>query len=126
VCLLEYQDLVQDIVLHFANSNTMTLTQQSTGGAKGIMATVTGSANNLDIVQKDSGSHYAQVLLTGGNKDVNILQQGSAGHMANINLSGAPTNLDLTQSGSTQQHYSITHTCATAGGCGPITVTQGN
>jgi hypothetical protein len=109
-----------------ANSNSVTLTQQSTGGAKGMLVNVTGSSNNLDIVQKDSGSHYAQVLLSGGNKNVNILQQGSASHMANINLSGAPTNLDLTQSGSTQQHYSITHTCATAGGCGPITVTQGN
>jgi hypothetical protein len=109
-----------------ANSNSVTLTQQSTGGAKGMLVNVTGSSNTLDITQKDSGSHYAQVSLTGGNKNVNILQQGSAGHMANINLSGTPTALDLTQSGSTQQHYSITHTCATAGGCGLITVTQGN
>ena len=109
-----------------ANSNSVTLTQQSTGGAKGMLVNVTGSSNTLDITQKDSGSHYAQVSLTGGNKNVNILQQGSASHMANISLGGTPTALDLTQSGSTQQHYSITHTCATAGGCGLITVTQGN
>jgi hypothetical protein len=109
-----------------SNSNSVTLTQQSTGGGKGMLVNITGSSNNLSISQKDSGNHYAQVLLAGGNKDVNILQQGSAGHMTNINLSGTPTALDLTQSGSTQQHYSITHTCATAGGCGVITVNQGN
>lgn len=109
-----------------SNSNTVNLTQTSTGGAKGMLINVRDSNNTLTIQQKDSGSHYAEVTLTGGNKNVNILQQGSANHMTNINLGGTTTNLDLTQSGSTQQHYSITHTCATAGGCGTITVTQGN
>jgi len=107
------------------NSNTVTLTQQSTGGGKGIFATVNDNNNTLIVQQKNSGSHYAEVTLSGGNKNVDILQQGSAGHMAKVDLSGNPTNLNLTQSGSTQQFYSIQHTCATAGGCAAITVTQG-
>jgi len=107
------------------NSNTVNLTQQSTGGGKGIFATVNDNNNRLIVQQKDSGNHYAEVVLSGGNKNVDILQQGSAGHMAKVELSGNPTNLNLTQSGSTQQFYSIQHTCATAGGCAPITVTQG-
>ena len=108
-----------------SNSNTVNLTQTSTGGGKGMLINVTGSNNNLTVQQKDSGSHYAEITLEGGNKTVNILQQGSANHMANVGLYGTPTSLTLNQSGSTQQYYSITHTCATAGGCAAITVNQG-
>jgi fibronectin-binding autotransporter adhesin len=107
------------------NSNAVNLTQNSTGGSKGIFATVNNSNNSLTVLQKDAGSHYAEVLLNGGNKTVDVTQQGSAGHQARIELSGAPVGLTLTQSGSTQQNYSINYNCATAGGCGPITVTQG-
>jgi fibronectin-binding autotransporter adhesin len=108
-----------------ANSNTVNVTQTSTGGTKAVFADVSGSSNSLTVQQTGSGSHWADVTLTGGNKTVNVTQTGTAGHMANINLGGSATALDLTQSGTTQQHYSITHTCAIAGGCGPITVTQG-
>ncbi len=107
------------------NFNTVNLQQTSTGGAKGIFADVGGNNNSLIVQQKDSGSHYAEVTLSGGNKNVDITQQGSAGHMAKVNLSGNPTDLSLTQSGSTQNYYSITHNCTTAGGCAKITVTQG-
>jgi hypothetical protein len=107
------------------DSNTVTLNQQSTGGGKGIFATVNDNNNSLIVRQKDAGSHYAEVTLSGGNKTVDILQQGSANHMAKVDLSGNPTSLNLTQQGSTQQFYSIQHTCATAGGCAAITVTQG-
>ena len=107
------------------NFNTVDLQQTSTGGAKGIFADVGGNNNSLIVQQKDSGSHYAEITLSGGNKNVDITQQGSAGHMAKVNLSGTPTDLSLTQSGSTQNYYSITHNCTTAGGCAKITVTQG-
>jgi len=107
------------------NFNTVNLQQTSTGGGKGIFADVSGNNNSLIIQQKDSGSHYAEVTLSGGNKTVDITQQGSAGHMAKVNLSGNPTELSLTQSGSTQNYYSITHNCTTAGGCAKITVNQG-
>jgi hypothetical protein len=107
------------------NFNSVNLQQTSTGGGKGIFADVSGNNNSLIVQQKDSGSHYAEVTLSGGNKNVDITQQGSASHMAKVDLSGNPTDLSLTQSGSTQNYYSITHNCATAGGCAKITVTQG-
>lgn len=107
------------------NSNTANISQTSTGGTKGVFATVSGNANSVTVEQKDNGNHYLDLALTGGSKTVSITQQGSASHMASINLSGLATGLTLTQSGSTQQFYSITHSCATAGGCGTISVTQG-
>ncbi len=107
------------------SSNSLTLSQTGTGGAKGIFATVENNNNTINIQQKDSGNHYLDLSLSGGNKSVTVLQEGSANHMALINLSGNPTSLSLSQSGATQNFYSITHSCATAGGCGTITVTQG-
>lgn len=107
------------------NSNTVNLTQQSTGGTKSAFITVNNNNNTITAQQKDSGSHYLNLSVSGGNKTVDVLQQGSANHMANISLSGNQTGLNLTQSGSSQQFYSINHTCSTAGGCGTITVQQG-
>ena len=108
-----------------SNSNTVNLSQQSTGGTKAVFATISGSNNSLTIAQKDGGSHWADITLSGGSKTVDVTQQGSANHMTKIELSGQPTSLNLTQSGTTQQFYSIQHNCATAGGCAAITVTQG-
>jgi hypothetical protein len=107
------------------NSNTVDIRQQSTGGTKGAFVSIYDNNNSLLLQQKDSGNHYAEVNLSGGNKNVDILQQGSASHMARVGLSGLPVNLNLIQSGSTQQYYSINFNCATAGGCAPITVQQG-
>ena len=107
------------------NSNIVNIAQQSTGGGKGVFVNIQNNNNSLTIQQKDSGSHYAEVNLSGGSKNVDITQQGSAGHMARVTLSGLAQDLSLTQSGSTQQFYSITSNCATAGGCAKITVNQG-
>ena len=107
------------------NSNSVSLTQQSTGGTKSAFITVNDNNNTITATQKDSGSHYLNLTVSGGNKTVDVLQQGSANHMANVTLSGNQTGLNLTQSGNQQQFYSINHTCSTAGGCGTITVQQG-
>jgi hypothetical protein len=107
------------------NSNNVSLQQTSTGGSKGIFATVNDNSNTLSVIQKDSGNHYAAVNLSGGSKHVDITQQGSAAHMANVGLSGNSVDLSLTQSGSTQQFYSINFNCSTVGGCPKITVQQG-
>jgi len=108
------------------NFNTVKIEQTSTGGAKGAFVNVQNNNNSLTLKQQDSGSHYAEVNLSGGNKTVDILQQGSAGHMTSVTLTGPqPSSLNLIQAGSTQQYYSITNNCTTAGGCAPITVTQG-
>lgn len=108
------------------SSNDITVTQTSTGGAKGAFVNVQNNNNAVSISQTDSGSHYAEVGLSGGNKSVNIQQSGSASQMASVQLSGNPTSLSLQQSGTTQNFYSIQFNCATAGGCSPITVKQGN
>jgi hypothetical protein len=105
--------------------NTVSITQQSTGGAKGAFVNVTNNNNNVNLLQKDNGNHYSEINLSGGNKTVGITQQGSAAHMSNVTLSGNPSSLSLTQSGAIQQHYSINYNCATAGGCAGVTVIQG-
>lgn len=107
------------------NNNIANLKQQSTGGSKSIHVTVNNSNNSLTVLQKDAGNHNAEIILSGGNKTVDVTQQGSAGHTAKIELSGSPVGLTLIQQGSTQQYYSINYNCATAGGCAPVTVTQG-
>lgn len=114
---------IVDLTLN-GNSNNIDITQQSTGGTKGVFATVQDSNNSVNILQKDSGSHYLNLNLSGGNKTVDVTQQGSAGHMADINLSGAGTrSINLIQQGATQQFYSINSTCAS--NCQAISVTQG-
>lgn len=106
------------------NSNNIDIAQTSTGGSKGVFATVQDNNNTVTIQQKDSGSHYLNLNLSGGNKTVDVTQQGSAGHMADINLSGAGArSLNLIQQGSTQQFYSINSTCTS--NCQAISVTQG-
>lgn len=108
------------------NFNTVKIEQTSTGGAKGAFVNVQDNNNILTLKQQGIGSHYAEVNLSGGNKTVDVLQEGSAGHMASVTLTGPqPSSVNLIQSGSTQQYYSITNNCATAGGCAPISVIQG-
>ena len=108
------------------NFNTVNIEQTSTGGAKGAFVNVQDNTNTLILKQQDGGNHYAEVNLSGGNKTVDVLQQGSAGHMASVTLTGPqPSSLNLIQAGATQQYYSITNNCTTAGGCAPISVTQG-
>jgi hypothetical protein len=108
------------------NFNTVNIEQTSTGGAKGAFVNIQDNNNSLILKQQDNGNHYAEVNLSGGSKTVDVLQQGSAAHMASVTLTGPqPSSLNLIQAGSTQQYYSITNNCATAGGCAPIAVTQG-
>lgn len=111
----------------YGNVNSVSITQQSTGGIKGVLARVNDNNNSLLIQQQDSGNHYIDVTLSGGNKNVDILQEGSANHAAKVGLTGLPVDLSLTQSGNGTAHqsYSIQFNCATSGGCPKITVQQG-
>jgi hypothetical protein len=108
------------------DNNHINITQQSTGGAKAAFVNVSNNSNTVNVSQTDSGNHWADISLTGGNKTVNLTQSGSAGQMASIQMSGTPTSLTLQQSGATQNFYAIQFNCATAGGCAPINVKQGN
>lgn len=107
------------------SANTVDIAQHSTGGVKSAFVSVADHNNSVTVQQKDSGGHHADIAVAGSGKTVDVTQQGSGSHMVNIQLSGQPTALSVTQSGADQQHYSIQHNCATAGGCAAITVTQG-
>lgn len=107
------------------NNNNVDITQQSTGGTKSAFVTSTNNDHSVSVLQKDNGDHHANVTVSGEPKTVDITQQGSAAHMASINLSGNSTGITLEQTGSEQQFYSIMFNCATAGGCAPISVQQG-
>jgi hypothetical protein len=106
--------------------NSVNVTQTSTGGGKGAFINVANNNNSVTLTQTDAGSHYAEVGLSGGNKTVNITQSGSASQMASVQLTGNATSLTLQQTGTAQNFYAIQFNCATAGGCAPITVRQGN
>lgn len=104
--------------------NTLENRQNGNGGVKGSMTSISNNNNQVEIWQKDSGNHYAEVTVSGGNKTVGVIQEGNAAHMVKIELTGGATTINTTQSGGTQQFYSITHNCAQAS-CAAITVTQG-
>ena len=79
-----------------------------------------------DVLQEGSGSHYAQIYYygTADYSVTDVEQRGSGSHNATITLTGnQPTTLTLIQNSVTNQAYSLTQTCVTAGGCS-ITVTQ--
>ena len=108
--------------------NTVGITQ--TGNAqKQLFATVTGDSNYLNTTQTGTSAHYLDVKMTGNGNSavVNQNNTGAGGaNAATINLvnAGGPASVNLTQTGG--QTYSISQTCVTAGGCGTITVKQGN
>ena len=55
-----------------------------------------------------------------------LTQKGTANHNAQIRIQGTePTTLNLLQQGGTNQSYTLTQTCYTAGGC-TVNVSQGN
>jgi len=106
------------------SNNIVENTQNNSGGVKSNSVVINNNNNQIDIWQKDSGNHYAEISVSGGAKNVTLTQEGSAAHMARIELTGGSTSLTATQSGSTQQFYSITHNCAQIS-CADISVTQG-
>ena len=55
-----------------------------------------------------------------------MTQTGTPNHNAQIRIQGTePTTLNLLQQGGTNQSYTLTQTCYTAGGC-TVNVSQGN
>ena len=109
----------------WGNSNTVSVTQNGT------------HTHNIDIHTDDvdhtlsqtgSGSHYSHVYYYGSQdgSTVNLTQKDGANHNAQIRLQGTqPTTLNLLQQGTSNQSYTLTQNCYTAGGC-TVSVTQGN
>ena len=81
-----------------------------------------------EISQSGSGSHYAHIYFYQGADDSEstMTQQGSGSHNAQVRLQGTEhTIFNLLQQGGTNQSYSLTQSCYTAGGC-TVNISQGN
>ena len=106
------------------NQNNVTK-KQTDNGNKMMFTTVTGNNNTVDAVQKGTGQHYLDTAITGNNNSLTAVQEGSIANKATIDMTnaGGPASVILNQIGG--QNVTVTTTCATSGGCAPITVRQG-
>jgi hypothetical protein len=106
------------------NQNSVTA-RQTDNGNKIMFNTITGNNNTIDAVQKGTGQHYLENKLTGNGNSVSAVQEGNTANRATLDLTnaGGPASVILQQNGG--QNVTVITTCATAGGCAPITVRQG-
>ena len=106
------------------NQNNIT-SKQTDNGNKIMFTTVNGNNNTVDAIQKGTGQHYLDTKMTGNNNSVSAVQEGTTANRATLDLTnaGGPASVILQQNGG--QNVTVTTTCATAGGCAPITVRQG-
>jgi hypothetical protein len=108
----------------YGNGNNVTA-KQTDNGNKVMFLKVDGALNTVEAVQKGTGQHRLDATLTGNNNSASILQEGSVANNATLNLTnaGGPASVVIQQNGG--QSVGVTTSCATAGGCAPITVRQG-
>ena len=106
------------------NQNSVTA-KQTDNGNKIMFNSITGNNNTIDAVQKGTGQHYLENKLTGNGNSVSAVQEGNTANRATLDLTnaGGPASVILQQNGG--MNVTVTTTCATAGGCAPITVRQG-
>jgi hypothetical protein len=108
------------------NGNQNSVIKRQTDNANKIMfTTISGNNNTIEAVQKDAGQHYLETKISGNNNSLSAIQEGTIANRATIDITnaGGPTSVILNQTGG--QNVTVTTTCATAGGCAPITVRQG-
>ena len=106
------------------NQNNVTA-RQTDNGNKIMFNSITGNNNTIEAVQKGTGQHYLENKLLGNGNSVSAVQEGNTANRATLDLTnaGGPASVILQQNGG--QNVTVTTTCATAGGCAPITVRQG-
>lgn len=106
------------------NGNNVTA-KQTDNGNKIMFVKVDGALNTVDVVQKGTGQHKLDATLTGNSNSATVLQEGTVANNATLNLTnaGGPVTVNVQQNGG--QSVGVATTCATAGGCAPITVRQG-
>lgn len=108
----------------YGNGNSV-IEKQTDNGNKIMFVKVDGALNTVDATQKGTGQHRLDVSLTGDRNNVSALQEGSTANNATLSLTnaGGPASVILQQNGG--QNVSVSTSCATAGGCAPITIRQG-
>ena len=118
---------------HLANiidgdGNTVEHIQMGKAGHDGFIE-ITGDDNTVDLYQRGNGGQkWADIVLTGDGHTVDVDQRGSNSASATIDLtnSGGAYDFTLTQNVTTSaDSFSITGSCATAGGCS-VTVNRNN
>jgi len=118
---------------HLANivngdSNTVEHIQMGKAGHDGFVE-IQGDGNTVDLLQRGNGGQkWADIVLTGDGHTVDVDQRGSNSASATIDLtnSGGAYDFTLTQNVTTSaDSFSITGSCATAGGCS-VTVNRNN
>ena len=106
------------------NSNNQTLIQ--TGIGHQLFASITGNYNLLTTTQTGNAQNFLDVALVGNGNSAVVNQSGTSQNKATISITnaGGPGSINLTQTGG--KVYSISTVCVTVGGCGTVTVKQGN
>lgn len=109
----------------WGNSNTVDIYQN---GSHTFNLDIHADSTDVELWQEGTGTHYAHSYFYGSadGSQVDLMQKDSANHNAQVRLQGnQPTTLTLLQQGTTNQSYNLTQNCYTVGGC-TINVTQGN
>ena len=106
------------------NQNSVTA-RQTDNGNKIMFNSIAGNNNTVEAIQKGTGQHYLENKLTGNSNSISAVQEGSLANRATLDLTnaGGPASVILQQNGG--MNVSVTTSCATAGGCAPITIRQG-
>jgi hypothetical protein len=108
------------------NGNQNNIVKKQTDNGNKIMFTsISGNNNTVEAVQKGTGQHYLESSIAGSNNTLSAVQEGSITNRATVDMTnaGGPASVIVNQTGG--QNVTVTTTCATAGGCSPITVRQG-
>jgi hypothetical protein len=108
------------------DNNTLSHLQYADGKKNGFIE-ITGDNNDVELEQRNSANHFADIVLTGDDHTVYGEQRGGmyGAHSITMDLTnaGGAYNISTIQNSANAQTYSLTGSCAVAGGCA-VTVTQ--
>ena len=109
--------------IHGSNNSVVGWQANSGAGAHTYNQLIFSDGNDVYVEQRGNGDKTLNLNIYNDDNTVSAIQR-TVGHTANITLNGSyGTTLNLLQQGTTAQTYSLSQSCATAGGC-TITMTQ--
>ena len=109
--------------IHGNNNSVVGWQANSGNGGHTYNQLIFSSYNDVYVEQRGDGAKTLNLNIYNDDNNVSAIQR-TVGHTANITLNGSyGTTLNLLQQGTTAQTYSLSQSCATAGGC-TITITQ--
>lgn len=109
--------------IHGSNNSVVGWQANSGNGGHTYNQLIFSNGNDVYVEQRGDGAKTLNLNIYNDDNNVSAIQR-TVGHTANITLNGSyGTTLNLLQQGTTAQTYSLSQSCATAGGC-TITITQ--